>query len=408
MRNAIASQVTSLAAGQWGLVTAAQASAVGVSRMQLTRMVDAGLLDRVMHGVYATPAVQGDQRLTLRAAWLTLDPGTAAEKRMANLPAAGVVSHASAAQLLGLGDLVADEHEFTVPRRHQTTRAGVRVRRGVLESGEITIADGLPVTTAARTVTDLLMVGRELEHVAVVVADALRRNVTDGPALEAALAPAARRHDARDGAELLIRLLDLAGLGVEDLERQLLDNDLGRELVRKAAGLPNAQSLAVLAESPGMLAALESAAQAVRAVMDSPGMRDIAARAYDATQVMNSPSVQAAADAAAQLANSPEMRGALSAITQMQRVYDSPGMRAALDAAAPQRADDDSPAARAMAELAKHAAEVTSQVDPDQMTALAEAVGRNFSSVSLARVLDHEGSTRRQPLALPSAARETE
>jgi len=150
MRNAVASEVASLAASQWGLVTAAQASAAGISRMQLTRMVDAGLLDRVMHGVYATPGVQGDQRLTLRAAWLTIDPGTAAEKRMANLPTAGVVSHASAAQLLGLGDLVADEHEFTVPHRHQSTRAGVRVRKGVLEPGEVTIADGLPVKTVAR------------------------------------------------------------------------------------------------------------------------------------------------------------------------------------------------------------------------------------------------------------------
>ncbi len=405
MRNAVVSEVVSLAAGQWGLVTAAQASAAGISRMQLTRMVDAGLLDRVMHGVYATPGVQGDQRLTLRAAWLTLDPGTAAEKRMANLPTAGVVSHTSAAQLLGLGDLVADEHEFTVPHRHQSTRAGVRVRKGVLEPGEVTIADGLPVTTAARTIADLLMVGHELEHVAAVVADALRRDLTDGPALEAALVPAARRHDARDGAELLVRLLDLAGMGVEDLERQVLDNDLGRELVREAAGV---QSLAVLAESPGMLAALESIAQAVRVVMDSPGMREIAAGAYDATRVVNSPGMLAAADTAARLADSPRMRAALNTAAQAQGLYDSPGMRAALDAAPRAQRLYDFSAARALAELAERAAEVTSQVDPAQLRALAEAASEAFSSVSVARVLDPDADVRPEPLALPSAERGTE
>src|SRR5690606_20510375 len=161
--------------------------------------------------------------------WLTLDPGVTAEKRMANLPTAGVVSHASAAQLLGLGDLVADEHEFTVVRRRQSTRAGIRTRTGTLEAGDITIVDGLPVTTATRTIADLLMIGHELEHVAAVVADALRRDPTSLQALEAALTPVARRHNARDGAELLVRLLDLAGMGVEDLERQVLDNGLGRE-----------------------------------------------------------------------------------------------------------------------------------------------------------------------------------
>jgi hypothetical protein len=406
MRNAVASEVASLAASQWGLVTAAQASAAGISRMQLTRMVDAGLLDRVMHGVYATPGVQGDQRLTLRAAWLTIDPGTAAEKRMANLPTAGVVSHASAAQLLGLGDLVADEHEFTVPHRHQSTRAGVRVRKGVLEPGEVTIADGLPVTTPARTIADLLMVGHELEHVAAVVADALRRDLIDGPVLEVALAPAARRHDARDGAALLVRLLDLSGMGVEDLERQVLDNDLGRELVRKAAG---AHSLAELAESsPGMMAAMESIMEAVRAVMDTPGMREITARAYDVTRVMNSPGRRAAANAAARLADSPGMRAALSKAAQAQRLYDSPGMRAALDSAAQTRLHD-SPAARALTQLAEHAAEVTSQVDPDQLRALAEAARGAFSPVSVARVLDPDPGVRREPpLALPPAERGTE
>ncbi|GAA1995482.1 hypothetical protein GCM10009718_36850 [Isoptericola halotolerans] len=51
--------VARIAAGQWGLLTTAQATAAGVSRMMLSRMAEWGELERVMHGVYATPAAVG-------------------------------------------------------------------------------------------------------------------------------------------------------------------------------------------------------------------------------------------------------------------------------------------------------------------------------------------------------------
>jgi hypothetical protein len=102
------------------------------------------------------------------------------------------------------------------------------------------------------------------------------------------------------------------------------------------------------------------------------------------------------------------MRAALSKAAQAQRLYDSPGMRAALDSAAQTRLHD-SPAARALTQLAEHAAEVTSQVDPDQLRALAEAARGAFSPVSVARVLDPDPGVRREPpLALPPAERGTE
>ncbi|GAB7305223.1 hypothetical protein MAFF212519_31410 [Clavibacter michiganensis] len=41
-----------LTAGQWGMVTTAQAEAVGVSRLQLSRLAQRGLLERMAHGVY--------------------------------------------------------------------------------------------------------------------------------------------------------------------------------------------------------------------------------------------------------------------------------------------------------------------------------------------------------------------
>ncbi|GLY31538.1 hypothetical protein Kisp02_49030 [Kineosporia sp. NBRC 101731] len=315
-------EVASLAASQWGLITAAQASQAGIARMQLTRMVKVGLLDRVIHGVYATPGVQADQYLDLRAAWLALAPEATAEARLTDLTAAGVVSHASAAQLLGVGDLIADEHEFTVPHRHQTRRAGLRVRRGTLKPEEITISNGLPVTTAARTVADLLLIGHELEHVAAIIADSLRQNLTDGPSLETALAPAARRHHVRDGSALLLLLLDLAGMSPADLERQLLDSELGRELVVRASGRPELQALDLLSSSPETLAALTQLAQVIK---DSTITNDELAHTLEMVRQISFPVARIDLSG---------VRTALAAVAQTQRIYDSAGMREALASAA--------------------------------------------------------------------------
>jgi len=77
------------------------------------------LLQRVGRGVYATTSSAGDH-LSLRAAWLALDPADTAELRLVNPIAAGVISHASAASLHQLGDLLDDQHEFTLAQRKQT------------------------------------------------------------------------------------------------------------------------------------------------------------------------------------------------------------------------------------------------------------------------------------------------
>lgn len=212
MRTSDLTTVTQLAAGQWGLLTTAQAARAGVSRVQLTRMVTAGVLERIVHGVYATPSVLGDELLSLRAAWLALAPHASAGDRLADPVAAGVVSHSSAAHLHQLGDLLADEHELTLPKRYQSTRAGVRIHRAVLAADDVTIAAGLPVTTPTRTVADLLASGHDFEHVAHIAADAVRRGSSTPRGLALALQVTAARHGAPDGPALVQRLLDAGGL----------------------------------------------------------------------------------------------------------------------------------------------------------------------------------------------------
>src|SRR5664280_1845313 len=201
MTNVVA-RASHIAAGQWGLLTTAQAVHEGISRLQLARLADAGVLQRVGRGVYATTSSAGEH-LSLRAAWLALDPAHTAELRLVNPIAAGVVSHASAAGLHQLGDLLDDQHEFTLAQRKQTARGGIRIHRGDLLEQDVTVVEGLPVTTVERTIADLLRAGHDPEHVAQIIGQGARRGVIDLTDLAVHLEPLARRHNQPDGRPLV-------------------------------------------------------------------------------------------------------------------------------------------------------------------------------------------------------------
>jgi len=228
----VVARVSRLAAGQWGLLTAAQAEREDVTRSQLTRLADAGVLERVERGVYATTS-STDQNRALRAAWLALDPAQTAEERLANPVGAGVISHTSAAGLHKLGDLLDDVPEVTYPHRKQTRR-GIRLHRGDLTEADITLVDGLPTTTAERTVADLLRDGHDPEHIAQIIGQGVRRGVIDLPDLAEHLEPLARRYGQPDGQSLVAYLLDLVGLSPAALARELAKSTAGQELL--AAG----------------------------------------------------------------------------------------------------------------------------------------------------------------------------
>jgi predicted transcriptional regulator of viral defense system len=200
-----------LAEQQWGLVTRAQASAVGIAPATLSRMTMPGsALDRVSHGVYRMPGSPLPDHLDLRAAWLQLAPETPAWQRT---PDQGVVSHRSAATLFGLGDLPADRHEFTVAARKQTRRKDVRLHRRSLRRDDWQTLAGLPVTAPARIAADLLSDGEEPDAVGRVIADALRAGLATPVAFASALAPQAQRHGFQrgNGLGVLRWLLELTG-----------------------------------------------------------------------------------------------------------------------------------------------------------------------------------------------------
>lgn len=225
----VAARVSELAARQWGLLTTAQAEAEGITRLQLARLADADVIERLGRGIYATPAAI-DERTPLRAAWLSLNPSDLAEERLTDPPSSGVLSHTSAATLHGLGDLLDDEPEITLPDRKQSRR-DIRLHRATLRADEVTIVEGLPVTTPARTVADLLRDGHDPSQIAEIAGDALRRDLASRQDMVAALEPLARRNGQPNGSALLESLLDLVGLSGTALAANLAASDLGRALV---------------------------------------------------------------------------------------------------------------------------------------------------------------------------------
>ncbi|WP_083449814.1 type IV toxin-antitoxin system AbiEi family antitoxin domain-containing protein [Luteipulveratus mongoliensis] len=260
-------EVSDLAASQWGLLTAAQAHAAGISRMALTRMVDEGILERPRHGIYRLAGSPAHRFDSLRAAWLSLDrrPLLASERVLGSSPPA-VVSHRSAALLLDMGDIDADIHEFSVATRKQTRQPDVRLHRAQLDLERWTVVDGLPVTTPVHTVVDLARGRLDGGHLATVVRDATTSHGVHPDDLAEALRPYAHYYSAPagDGNALVARLLQEAGIpdaldrtvrlagasaGLEELQRAVDSLQLD---VPRAALEPWLAASAQLSASPAL------------------------------------------------------------------------------------------------------------------------------------------------------------
>jgi very-short-patch-repair endonuclease len=130
-----------IAKGQHGIVARSQVEAVGLSAKTIDRWARKGRLHRIHPGVYAV----GHEAITVRGRWMAavLASGSGA-----------VLSHRSATALWGVWGSGAGETHVTVPR-HTASRRLIKRHFGALPVDEVTIHDGIPVTSAARAVLDL-------------------------------------------------------------------------------------------------------------------------------------------------------------------------------------------------------------------------------------------------------------
>lgn len=215
-------ELATVTSGQWGMVTTAQAQKLGVSRLTLSRLAQGGHLERLSHSVYKVASAPSGEFDDLRAAWLSTEPGRLAWERLDDRPGNVVVSGESAASLHGIGNFWATRNEFTTPVRRQTQRPDIHFRTRELPAEDVTIREGLPVTTVERTLADLVETRTQLDHVGDSLRDAARKSHIDAKRLVQLLSPLAERngHAKHNGMALFRQLqeaahLELLGMAVQ-------------------------------------------------------------------------------------------------------------------------------------------------------------------------------------------------
>lgn len=214
-----ANMVAEIAAEQWGIITTAQARAHDVTPVQMKRLTDRGALERVHHGIYTMTRMPYDPIQDIRIAWIALDPKTPAWDRLTQDFPTGVVSHRTAAKLHQLGDIDADWTEFTCQRRIRIDLPDIKIHTGTVEVKDWTTVEGLPVTTASRTVEDLAAAKVDGGHLASIAQDAIAQELATPDDLEKSLAPHAFAygHPLNDGKGFLASLIKQAGVSANTL-----------------------------------------------------------------------------------------------------------------------------------------------------------------------------------------------
>jgi very-short-patch-repair endonuclease len=137
-------RIAALVKRQYGVITREQLRCLGVGETGIRERIRTGRLHRLHRGVYAV----GHDELKAEAFWLAAV--------LACGPGA-VLSHASAAAHWNIRKSAAATVDVTVPvRSGRRRRNGIRVHRSSrLRPEEVTVHEGIPVTTVARTLLDL-------------------------------------------------------------------------------------------------------------------------------------------------------------------------------------------------------------------------------------------------------------
>ena len=152
-----------------GLVTAAQARSAGVTDSVLARLVQRERIERIARGVYRIPYFPPGRFSQYREAvlWAKANRG----------PVNLAISHATALAVYGVSDANPSSIHLTVPKSARLRRdkpKSVIVHHDDLTKSDITVHEGLPLTTISKTVTDLLAAGGRIDLLRQAISDARR------------------------------------------------------------------------------------------------------------------------------------------------------------------------------------------------------------------------------------------
>jgi predicted transcriptional regulator of viral defense system/very-short-patch-repair endonuclease len=209
-------RIAELARRQHGVVSRAQLIAIGFGSDAIDGRLVRGRLHVVHRGVYAV----GHPLLTNKGRWMAA--------LLAGGPGA-VLSHRSAAKLWQIRVAEARGSEVTVTRR-RSSRAGLLFHQAAPRADEVTVEDGIAVTTVARTLFDLAAVLSRV-RLAGAINQAEARALGDGTSL----AELVHRYPGHRGAANLRSILATGRLGL-DVTRSELENRFLEFLNRR--GLP--------------------------------------------------------------------------------------------------------------------------------------------------------------------------
>lgn len=208
------------AARQQGMISGAQAQKLGVGPTAIDTFLSARLLTELDWDVYQlVSSTLGPRFAYPYAAWLAIRPDVFHWER-ADGPADVVVSHESACGVLGLGSVSVPVVTFIAAEEREAPRA-TRIQVARVAPEEITTCRGIPVTTAHRTILDLVRDWVGHGDIQRVITDAVRRDLVDLRSLYEDMVPLAEEHEfPTAGPEFVgyfMQLLQPEGLSVRNL-----------------------------------------------------------------------------------------------------------------------------------------------------------------------------------------------
>ncbi|HWE15253.1 MAG TPA: type IV toxin-antitoxin system AbiEi family antitoxin domain-containing protein [Solirubrobacteraceae bacterium] len=199
-------RLAKLAAEQHGVVSRAQLLRRGYSKRAIETRLATGRLHRIHRRVYAV----GHTKLTLRGRW------------MAAVLACGegaVVSHRDAAALHGLCRPGSGPIHVTAPGRCNVKGIRCHRARHPLDPRDVTVIDGIPVTTLERTLLDLAEAATRRQF-AQAIEQAEREDKLDQHRIDALLARSPGRRGVKPLKEALAGLADEPAWMQSELERR--------------------------------------------------------------------------------------------------------------------------------------------------------------------------------------------
>lgn len=220
MESGLDARIAATAARQHGAFSRRQTDDLGFSREAVRHRLRTGRWERLSRDVFRLAGAPGSWRQRLMAAVLEAGPGA-------------VASHRAAAVLLGIPGFDDGSIEVTHPEcRNTRVRLSVLHQSSLLPDDHVTVRDGIPCTTLARTIFDLARTEPK-PRVSRAARTAMQRHGLTIGQLEAVVSTLATR--GRGGTKVMRELLDeLGGATYVPTESELEDLVVA---VLSAAGL---------------------------------------------------------------------------------------------------------------------------------------------------------------------------